>query len=160
MFTGNLSAVKNLENASMNADKAVSRRLPVGAEVQAAGGVHFRVWAPRRKRVEILLEPGVGANSAAAYELEPESAGYFSGLLFDAAPGMLYRYRLDRQRAYPDPASRFQPTGPHGASLIIAPAEFSVDRSGLARCASRRPSHLRNACRYVYAQWNVGGRRS
>jgi len=34
------------------------RRLPVGAEVLPAGGVHFRVWASRRLRVEVLLEGG------------------------------------------------------------------------------------------------------
>ena len=99
-------------------DKAPLRRLPVGAEVQTAGGVHFRVWAPRRKRVEVLLEPAGGAQSEAAYELAPDDAGFFSGLLFDAAPGMFYRYRLDGENAYPDPASRFQPEGPQGSSQI------------------------------------------
>ena len=37
---------------------------------------------------------------------------------------MLYRYRLDRKNSYPDPASRFQPDGPHGPSQIIDPGEF------------------------------------
>ncbi|MET0500614.1 MAG: malto-oligosyltrehalose trehalohydrolase [Candidatus Binatia bacterium] len=109
----------------MKNDKAVFRRLPVGAEVQASGGVHFRVWAPRRKRVEVMLEQAVGARSAAAYELESDSVGYFSGLLLEAAPGMLYRYRLDGEKTYPDPASRFQPEGPHGPSQIVDPAAFS-----------------------------------
>ncbi|MGH7875626.1 MAG: malto-oligosyltrehalose trehalohydrolase, partial [Candidatus Binatia bacterium] len=117
-------AVKDLGNISKKRDIAPLRRLPVGAEVQAAGGVHFRVWAPRRKRVEILLEPAGGAHPPAAYELEPDTAGYFSGLLSDAAPGMLYRYRLDGEKAYPDPASRFQPEGPHGPSQIVDPANF------------------------------------
>ena len=108
----------------MKNDKAVFRLLPVGAEVQASGGVHFRVWAPRRKRVEVMLEQAVGARSAAAYELESDSVGYFSGLLLDAAPGMLYRYRLDGEKTYPDPASRFQPEGPHGPSQIVDPAAF------------------------------------
>src|SRR3954467_5388618 len=31
------------------------RRLPVGAEVVAEGGVHFRVWAPASERVWIQL---------------------------------------------------------------------------------------------------------
>ena len=31
------------------------RRLPIGAEVQPEGGAHFRVWAPRRKRVVVVL---------------------------------------------------------------------------------------------------------
>ena len=114
----------------MKNDKAVFRRLPVGAEVQASGGVHFRVWAPRRKRVEVMLEQAVGARSAAAYELESDSVGYFSGLLLDAAPGMLYRYRLDGEKSYPDPASRFQPEGPHGPSQIVDPAAFGwTDRA-------------------------------
>jgi maltooligosyltrehalose trehalohydrolase len=101
----------------------VFRRLPVGAEVQATGGVHFRVWAPRRSRVEVTLE--LGAHAATVYALEAESAGYFSGLLLDAAPGMLYRYRLDRENSYPDPASRFQPHGPDGPSQIVDPANFA-----------------------------------
>jgi len=37
---------------------------------------------------------------------------------------MVYRYRLDGSNAYPDPASRFQPDGPHGSSQIIDPAGF------------------------------------
>src|SRR4051794_15855800 len=36
------------------------RRSPVGAEPVAGGGTHFRVWAPRRRRVEVVLEPGGG----------------------------------------------------------------------------------------------------
>ena len=108
----------------MKKDKAVFRRLPVGAEVQATGGVHFRVWAPRRKRVEIMLEPDVGTSCVAAYELESEGTGYFSRLLTDAKAGMLYRFRLDGENMYPDPASRFQPEGPHGPSQIVDPAAF------------------------------------
>src|SRR4051812_24485855 len=37
------------------------RRLPVGAEVLPGGGTHFRVWAPRRRSVEVVLEGGPGA---------------------------------------------------------------------------------------------------
>jgi len=34
----------------------VKRMLPVGAEVLPEGGVHFRVWASRAKRVAIGVE--------------------------------------------------------------------------------------------------------
>ena len=37
---------------------------------------------------------------------------------------MLYRFRLDGENSYPDPASRFQPEGPHGPSQIVDPAAF------------------------------------
>src|SRR5690606_25766983 len=40
-----------------SASKSV-RRLPIGAEVQPGGGVHFRVWAPRRERVDVVVGPG------------------------------------------------------------------------------------------------------
>ena len=36
-----------------------TRRLPIGAEPQPGGGVHFRVWAPRRKRVVVELHPAI-----------------------------------------------------------------------------------------------------
>ncbi len=97
----------------------VRRRLPVGAEVQPEGGAHFRVWAPRRRRVAVVLEGG------GAFELEPEEGGYFTGPVAAARAGTLYRFRLgDSDRLYPDPASRFQPDGPHGPSQVIDPAAF------------------------------------
>src|SRR5436309_6945224 len=71
------------------------RKLPVGAEV-VPGGVHFRVWAPARRRVEVVFEGG-----GPAVELAPEGDGYFSGLAGGARAGSLYRYRLDGDRAYP-----------------------------------------------------------
>jgi maltooligosyltrehalose trehalohydrolase len=96
------------------------RRLPVGAEV-VPGGVHFRVWAPRRRAVEVVLEGGLGQ----AAPLEPDGGGYFSGHGTGAGAGTRYRYRLDGGRElYPDPASRFQPDGPHGPSEVVDPSTF------------------------------------
>ncbi len=43
----------------------------------------------------------------------------------EAAAGTLYRFRLDGEKPlYPDPASRFQPRGPHGPSQVIDPNSF------------------------------------
>ena len=100
----------------------LARRLPVGAEVLPEGGVHFRVWAPRRRRVEVILE---GAGQGAAFRLEPEDGGYFSAFVERASDGTLYRYRLDGDDyLYPDPASRHQPEGPHGPSRVVDPTRF------------------------------------
>src|SRR5262245_29903086 len=94
-------------------------RLPVGAEPPPQGGVHCRVWAPRRHRVRVVLE-GRGET-----ELKAEEHGYFAGHAAAAGPGTLYRFRLDDDATlYPDPASRFQPQGPHGPSQVIDPAAF------------------------------------
>ena len=96
------------------------RRLPVGADV-VAGGVHFRVWAPRATRVDVVIEN----RSAHTARLDHEPDGYFSTLVTDLGDGALYRYRLDEQpRLLPDPASRFQPQGPHGPSRVVDPDRF------------------------------------
>ncbi|MBV9926284.1 MAG: malto-oligosyltrehalose trehalohydrolase [Acidobacteria bacterium] len=100
----------------------LARRLPVGAEVLPGGGVHFRVWAPRRRRVEVVFE-GEGAPEPLA--LEEEEGGYFKGLAEGLREGALYRFRLDGDEyLYPDPASRFQPEGPHKASRVVDPTRF------------------------------------
>ncbi|MGD1075650.1 MAG: alpha-amylase family glycosyl hydrolase [Thermodesulfovibrionales bacterium] len=104
------------------------RRLPVGAEVLSGGGVHFRVWAPRRKTAEVVIESGPGyrqTDAAPAFELNREASGYFSGVVPAAVDGTFYRYRLDAGGdLFPDPASRFQPEGPHGPSQVVDPDKF------------------------------------
>ena len=102
---------------------APSRRLPVGAELHAQG-VHFRVWAAARTRVEVLLEDE-GGGVLEAVELDAEGDGYFSGLVPQARCGSLYRFRLDGGGAFPDPVSRFQPRGPHGPSEVIDPRAYA-----------------------------------
>src|SRR5689334_14200774 len=96
----------------------VRRRFPVGAEV-VPEGVHFRVWAPARRRVEIVLD-----GDGAAHPLEHEAGGYFGGLVGGIGAGTRYRIRLDGDDAFPDPASRFQPDGPHGPSEVVDPHDF------------------------------------
>ena len=117
---------KTVERLFKNPDVKHPRRLPVGAELLPGRGVHFRVWASQRRHVEVVLEGGPGQRPGAeprVVALTPEASGYFSGLVAGAGAGTLYRYRLDGEAAlYPDPASRFQPRGPHGPS--------QVDRSG------------------------------
>jgi maltooligosyltrehalose trehalohydrolase len=96
----------------------VTRRLPVGAEAGRVG-VHFRVWAPDRQLVEALIEGGE------AHVLAPEPGGYHAALVPRLSPGTRYRYRLDGGEAFPDPASRFQPEGPHGPSEVVDPGTFA-----------------------------------
>ncbi len=100
-----------------------ARRFPVGAEIQPKGGVHFRVWAPASRSVAVVLGERENLADAREVALAAESDGYWSGLDPDARDGMHYRFKLD-SGAFPDPASRFQPEGPHGASRIVDPAAF------------------------------------
>jgi maltooligosyltrehalose trehalohydrolase len=96
------------------------RRWPVGADVLPSGEVHFRVWAPRRRTVEVALEDGSGR----PVPLSAEAGGYFSGPVKTARVGSLYKYRLDGGESFPDPVSRFQPEGPHGPSQVVDPAAY------------------------------------
>jgi maltooligosyltrehalose trehalohydrolase len=95
----------------------------VGAEVLPKGA-HFRVWAPRCKKVEIVFE-GPSGDWPATLSLKAEKDGYFSGLAEGVGAGALYRFRLDDgDSLYPDPVSRFQPEGPHGPSQVIDPSTY------------------------------------
>jgi maltooligosyltrehalose trehalohydrolase len=73
----------------------------------------MRVWAPAARRVVAIVDGG-GRTPLAA-----EAGGYFHGIV-NAGAGARYEFELDEsERAYPDPASRFQPAGPNGPSEII-----------------------------------------
>ncbi len=90
------------------------RRRAVGAEVTSSG-VHFRAWAPERRSISVVFDDGDEA------PLTREPAGYFSGF----AKSGRYKFRLDDDRdTYPDPASRFQPDGPHGSSAVVDPSTY------------------------------------
>ena len=93
------------------------RRLPIGGEVAPQGGVHFRVWAPRASRVEVDLDER-------RILLNPGPDGYHAGLVPGIRAGARYTYRLEGGGRYPDPASRFQPDGPHGPSEVIDSRPF------------------------------------
>jgi maltooligosyltrehalose trehalohydrolase len=96
------------------------RRLPIGAEV-TADGTDFRVWAPNAGRVDLVID----GPATSSHPLEAEGEGYFSGLVKNARAGMRYRYRMNGEDALlPDLASRYQPDGPHGSSMIVDPHEF------------------------------------
>lgn len=95
------------------------RRLPIGAEPDPDGGVHFRVWAPRRRSISVQLDGSDDATS-----LRAEAGGYFAGVVDKARAGSRYRFVLDDDLALADPASRYQPEGPHGPSQVIDPGAF------------------------------------
>ena len=95
------------------------RRLPIGAEPIDSQTTHVRVWASRARRVEVVTESGEPT------PLEPDGEGYFGGVV-TASTGDRYRFKLDDDETlYPDPASRFQPDGPHGPSVIVDPRDFA-----------------------------------
>jgi maltooligosyltrehalose trehalohydrolase len=80
------------------------------------------VWAPQAGCVRVVLESG--AHMRAELDLQPESNGTFVLELATMHPGDLYRYRMDDNDPWPDPASRFQPQGAHGPSQLVNTSAF------------------------------------
>jgi maltooligosyltrehalose trehalohydrolase len=97
--------------------------------VQDGGGVHFRVWAPAARTISVLLE-ATGDARGAEQDLEPDGDGYFAGRVEQAREGTRYWIRIDGGDRYPDPASRFQPEGPHGPSQVVDPSSFTWSDDG------------------------------
>ena len=103
--------------------RQVQRRYPIGAELVELDQAHFRVWAPKAQRVDLVLEASAAKTPKQTFHaLEAERGGYFSGSANTGA-GARYWFRVNNN-FYPDPASRFQPDGPHGSSCIVDPAQF------------------------------------
>ena len=107
--------------------RSIVRRLPIGAEPQADGSTHFRLWAPTPRRVSLVVERPDG--DPLEVTVCPEGRGYYSISVPDVGAGARYRYRLD-DHLLADPAARFQPDGPFGPSMIIDPSRFAwTDRA-------------------------------
>ena len=99
------------------------RRYPIGAEVIGENQTHFRVWAPKTRELDVVIEPGQNPKRT-FHALSPEQGGYYSGAL-DVGVDTRYWFRVNSgEKFYPDPTSRFQPEGPHGPSCIIDPRQF------------------------------------
>jgi maltooligosyltrehalose trehalohydrolase len=101
-------------------------QLDIGA-TPTPDGVRFRLWAPSATRVDVMIEA-----PAAVHRLTGEPDGYHSALVPGLAAGARYRYRLDGDATYPDPASRSQPEGVHGHSEVVDPDAFTWTDAGWA----------------------------
>src|SRR5438477_4844332 len=105
---------------------ATARRYTIGAELIAPNQTQFRVWAPKAQDVDLVLEESAEKNANRSFQpLERQDGGYFSGNA-NVGAGTLYRFRVNKaEHFHPDPASRFQPHGPHGSSCVVDPTQFA-----------------------------------
>ena len=100
--------------------------MPFGAEVGDDGAARFRLYAPSAARVEVLYDAGEGDRTAT---LEPVEGGYHEVVVPGTGAGTRYAFRSDGL-TFPDPASRFQPDGPHGRSAVVDPLAFAWPDDG------------------------------
>jgi maltooligosyltrehalose trehalohydrolase len=78
--------------------------------------VHFRLWAPAAKRVDLLLEK--------PHALMRGDDGWFFADIAGAKAGTRYKFRIDDEIDVPDPASAFQPEDVFGPSEVIDHAAY------------------------------------
>lgn len=101
----------------------MDRRNALGASLQG-DGTAFRVWAPRCQTVDIVVD------EHRPQAMGRDEDGVFAVRLPGLGAGVRYRYRLDGERLRPDPVSRWQPDGVHGASAVVDPDGFAWTDQG------------------------------
>jgi maltooligosyltrehalose trehalohydrolase len=111
------SSLSSISSSRPNRDPFVGAR-------PDADGIRFRLWAPKAKRIDVLVQ-----GYASPFLLDSEPNGYFSGTIHDIRAGDRYKFSLDGGEPFPDPASRYQPDGPHGPSQVVDSASFRWSES-------------------------------
>jgi len=89
-------------------------RLEFGAN-PTAKGVLFRAWAPLASRLAVC----VTSPRQTVCSMDPDAYGIFTAFVEDLEAGTQYYYEFEHDRRRPDPVSRFQPHGVHGASQVV-----------------------------------------
>lgn len=96
--------------------------MPFGAAVAADEAVRFRLWAPSAKRV--VLQAGTATGGKLQADLNEEKGGWFELAVAGLGARTTYNYRIDDAVDVPDPASRFNPDGVLGPSVVVDPGAF------------------------------------
>lgn len=91
--------------------KRAGWRPSFGANVIGPNRARFRLWAPAQKEISLALESG-------RVPMARSEDGWFETEA-DCGAGTRYRYVLQDGTAIPDPASRAQDGGVHGASVVV-----------------------------------------
>ena len=100
--------------------------MPFGCALEPQGGARFRLWAPSSATVTLeLWRPG---NGEPTRHLMQSLHGWHEIDVPEAGEGASYRFVVKTRQAHdlavPDPASRSNPQGVHGASLIVDPKSY------------------------------------
>lgn len=86
------------------------------------GKSNFRVYAPKKKSVAIEID-----GKKDLLPLTKDEQGYWNGSCDELPEGTLYFINLNHEISLPDPASRYQPFGIHGLSMIVKHHKANLD---------------------------------
>ncbi|MGJ3251383.1 MAG: malto-oligosyltrehalose trehalohydrolase [Elainellaceae cyanobacterium] len=96
--------------------------MQIGATYLGHGQCEFTVWAPQHQNVAVEIV----APDPKVISLEPaDERGYWTTTIGGLSADTQYRYQLDGETSYPDPASHWQPDGVRGASQVVDHHAFS-----------------------------------
>ena len=95
---------------------------PLGGATPLAGATRFVVWAPNARQLSVRVHTGAAAGE---HHLVRDDRGVFSATIPGVHAGDDYAYRIDGGVERPDPVSRWQPHGVHGASRVVDPHAFA-----------------------------------
>jgi maltooligosyltrehalose trehalohydrolase len=99
-------------------------KLDIGASFIGKEKVRFKVWAPLCDAVSVEIR---SLKKPRIIGMEKDRLGYFAASVENICEEECYFYVLNNGSRYPDPASRFQPSGVHGPSAVINPIGFQWD---------------------------------
>lgn len=93
-------------------------RRKIGAEYLGEAKARFLIWAPFKNKMEVIIKDGP------VKALRKTSNGYWEGKVDQIQPGAYYKFRINNNEDFPDPASRSQPEGVHSWSQITEHDSF------------------------------------
>ena len=95
--------------------------MEIGAVLSSNGPCQFTVWGPELTSVELqILAP-----KSQQHPLQKDSRGCWSVSVDGISEGTQYQYCVNQSGTWPDPASRYQPEGVHGPSVVVDQGRFS-----------------------------------
>ena len=119
----------------------VKRRYPIGAELIGENQTHFRVWAPKAREIDVVLQGATEAKLKFC-PLTAESGGYFSGAA-NAASGARYRFRVNWRGEFLSRSGVAFSTRRTARILVHCGSDkIPMERRGLARIETKRPDLL------------------
>jgi maltooligosyltrehalose trehalohydrolase len=111
-----------VSRASHGGGLRIAHEMPFGAQLLAAGGTRFRLWAPSVVRAELQLAEDRRVE-ARAYPMQAAESGWHEITVPEAGAGSRYKFLLHLKDgtawSVPDPASRSNPDGVHEASSVV-----------------------------------------
>lgn len=92
----------------------------IGVNFNSKNEARVLLWSPYAKKVELVL-----CESGKRFPLIAVEPGYWQLDITEIEPNQLYKFILDGDKEFPDPASLSQPEGVHGPSQAIDLNDFA-----------------------------------